>query len=106
MKVSELMRALADMVASVEQQPPAAPVNTSVIELTPVAVDNEDNTEAEVFVPPLQSKIELLKKSVDVPSVYDDKPHETDELDRVRKIAGLMKPAQLDAAADDEPLDV
>lgn len=33
----------------------------------------EDQSESETMVPPLQQKIELLKKAVDVDSFYDDK---------------------------------
>jgi hypothetical protein len=53
------------------------------------------------FVPPLQAKIELLKKAVDVDSIYDQGG---DELAQMKKRAGI-NPAVIDAAADDEPLE-
>ena len=75
--------------APVEQQP--APH-----ELSPVEVSNDDNSETSVFVPPLQAKMEILKKSVGMDNVYN-------ELDDVKKLAGLT-PTQQDAA-DDEPFE-
>ena len=55
MKVAEFLRKLADALAVIEddaeQQPP---------------------TEPEVMVPPLQQKIEILKKSQGIDNIYDD----------------------------------
>ena len=97
MKVAELLRSLADMISSVEggEQPQQAEPM-----MTAVSVDNTDNTETGVFVPPLQAKLEILKKSVGMDNVYDG---QGDELGDIRKMAGLS-PAQQEAA-DDEPLD-
>ena len=97
MKVAELLRSLADMISSVEggEQPQQAEPM-----MTAVSVDNTDNTETGVFVPPLQAKLEILKKSVGMDNVYDG---QADELGDIRKMAGLS-PAQQEAA-DDEPLD-
>jgi hypothetical protein len=97
MKVAELLRSLADMISSVEggdQPQQAEPM------MTAVSVDNTDNTETGVFVPPLQAKLEILKKSVGMDNVYDG---QGDELGDIRKMAGLS-PVQQEAA-DDEPLD-
>jgi hypothetical protein len=97
MKVAELLRSLADMISSVEggdQTQQAEPM------MTAVSVDNTDNTETGVFVPPLQAKLEILKKSVGMDNVYDG---QGDELGDIRKMAGLS-PVQQEAA-DDEPLD-
>ena len=97
MKVAELLRSLADMISSVEggEQPQQAEPM-----MTAVSVDNTDNTETGVFVPPLQAKLEILKKSVGMDNVYDG---QGDELGDIRKMAGLS-PAQQEAA-DDEPFD-
>ena len=97
MKVAELLRSLADMISSVEggdQPQQAEPM------MTAVSVDNTDNTETGVFVPPLQAKLEILKKSVGMDNVYDG---QGDELGDIRKMSGLS-PVQQEAA-DDEPLD-
>ena len=51
------------------------------------------------FVPPLQQKIELMKKSVGVQSVYDEEGSEGSE-------AGAVTTGVMDQAfADDDPLD-
>lgn len=82
MKISELLRKLADMVAASEEIPVQSPEPPS-------------------FVPPLQAKLELLKKSVGVESTYD----EEDELGRIKKNAGIQV-VVADEASSSEPLDV
>ena len=96
----------------------------------------EDTADQETMVPPLQQKIELLKKAVDVDNYYDEdnadaksgsrslnltlnvprgqsstkieltlnNPDEIDELDKIKKIAGIPAASIFDAG-DDEPLD-
>ena len=117
MKASEILRKLADMIDSAEgsqsTQMGASPENPNHAELTAVSVDHTDDTEkGGTFVPPLQAKIELLKKSVDVDSVYDElDPDEKltghgsdneDELSQMKKRAGIA--ARIEAV-DDEPLE-
>ena len=51
------------------------------------------------MVPPLQQKIEILKKSQGIDNVYDE---QADELDQVKKNAGL---AIITAAEEDEPFE-
>lgn len=102
MKASEILRKLADMIDghdSAEQEPQA--------QLRSVEVDNTDSTEQSVMVPPLQQKIELLKKEAGVESHYDDEcgEEEKDELDVIRTNAGLG-PVGVMIASDDEPLDM
>ena len=114
MKMSEILRQLSDMVAAAEQgqgdqhtaQTPGT-ANQSA-ELTQVQVDNSDNTEpGGVFVPPLQAKLELLKKAVDVDNVYnqDSEDGNDDEVARMKKLSGINT-VVTDEAASDEPLDV
>ena len=97
MRASEILRKLADVIDSAESGSEQMPQKTDLI---PVEVDNTDKSEPSVFVPPLQAKIEILKKSVGMDSVYDE---EGDELDRVKHMAGIT-PVQHEAS-DDEPLD-
>jgi hypothetical protein len=123
MKVADLLRAMISMVDAAEQesapaqsQPPvivnvstapqAAPeadpaVSEPAHALTPVNVSNNSDSEPGVFVPPLQQKIELLKKSVGVDNVFDN--NEEDELEKVKRHAGIAAKQEM---ADDEPLDV
>lgn len=86
MRVAELLRKLADVIASAEGATPEQP---NKAELVQVDVPNNDESEPGVFVPPLQAKLELLKKSVDVPNVYD-KEEGCDELDDIKKNAGIV----------------
>lgn len=67
MNISELLRKLADVIASAEGDD-SGPQSA---DLSPVKVDHQDNTDTKtgVFVPPLQAKLELLKKSVNVDNV-------------------------------------
>jgi hypothetical protein len=124
MRVADLLRAMISMVDAEEQkyeignqQPtvvvvnntpapqaptPQAPTPQPAHALNPVAVDNDDSSEPGVFVPPLQQKIELLKKSVGVNNVFDQ---DTDELEKIKKYAGI-NPVAVDEAGSDEPLDI
>lgn len=89
MKVADLLRKLADVIAAAESE--TAPEQPTGTELVQVEVPNDDESEPGVFVPPLQAKLELLKKSVDVPNVYDREGEgEEDELDDIKKNAGIV----------------
>jgi len=100
MKVSELLRSLADMISRVEGGTPGA-VEVDHTPHTQEPISAQDG-EKDTFVPPLQAKIEILKKSVGMDNVYDG--DKQDELGRVKGLAGI-NPAQREAAASDEPLD-
>ena len=126
MRASEILRDLADLLDQVAQA--QLPVQQPAVQSTPIQVQQPaisnfqvtakepaDVQDSGTFVPPLQAKIELLKKSVNVDNVYDPGgPDETltgkgadnkDELARMRQMAGIH-PAVADEAANDEPLDV
>lgn len=95
MKASEILRGLADRLDAIEQPQPTSN------HLTPVSVDNVDHTEpGEKMIPPLQQKIELLKKAVGVDNEFDNQ----DEITALRKNAGM--PAVIHIASDDTPLDM
>jgi hypothetical protein len=119
MKPSEIIRNLADMLAAKEQsigQPgalapkiqPKEPVST----LKPTG-DGSGLAQQpdDIFIPPLQLKLELLKKATGVENVYDDPENNAeaansyDELAHIKRNAGINVVA-IDALGDDEPLDV
>lgn len=105
MKASEILRALADKLDSMSRSDSQ---ETHRVELTPVEVDNTDHTEDSVFVPPLQQKLELLKKATGVESHYDDEscePAADSEMAIMKRNAGIT-PVVLQIASDDEPLDM
>jgi hypothetical protein len=106
MRASEILRKLADVIDSADGQetaPQAAHPNVRVA-LAPAEQPAAEQPQVAVttFVPPLQAKIELLKKAVDVDSIYDQGG---DELGQMKKMAGI-NPVVASEAADDEPLDV
>ena len=122
MKTSEILRNLADMIDAKMQQSQSigAPgrLSPKIQPKQPVSIDTppEDNSclaqqPDDIFIPPLQLKIELLKKATGVENVYDDPENEQDpsysydELDHIKRNAGISVVA-LDALGDDEPLDV
>ena len=109
MKAAEILRKLADLIDQHSDEDSVRPVNSVPhAELEPIEVDNTDNTEVTTMVPPLQQKIELLKKSVGVDSHYDDEGcgcEEPDELEIIKQHAGL-RPVAIQIASDDEPLDM
>ena len=98
MRASDILHGLADLLSGIEsgqsaqQQQPTAT-------LVQVSADNSDQSDSGTFVPPLQAKLELLKKSVGVDSVYDQcGPDEDltgqgadneDELARMKQMAGI-----------------
>lgn len=92
MKMAELLRQLADKLDSIETDKPAM--------LDPRSAEPSDDDK---FMPPNQQKLELLKKGVGVESEYDD-DCETDELDAVKRNAGIS-PAVIHVASDDDPLE-
>lgn len=103
MKASEILRKLADVIDSVEggemaQPEPQAAQPSMSVALAPV---EPAQTAVTTFVPPLQAKIELLKKAVDVDSIYN----QGDEIAQLKKSAGIH-PVVADEAASDEPLDI
>jgi len=122
MKTSEILRNLADMIDAKMQQSQSigAPgrLSPKIQPKQPVSIDTppEDTSGLaqqpdDIFIPPLQLKIELLKKATGVENVYDDSENEQDpsysydELDHIKRNAGISVVA-LDALGDDEPLDV
>ena len=98
MKMADILRDLADKLDSIEQSNPAEPKDFA-------QPDQDDDEDQAVMIPPLQQKLELLKKAVDVPSVFDqDSNGVPDELDAIRKNAGV-NPAVVHIASDNDPMD-
>jgi len=100
MKMSEILRGLADKLASIEQGQ-GDPQSDKSMGGTPIEPQTGDNGESEVMVPPLQMKLELLKKASGVNSHYDDEGSAPDELAQVKKNAGLAA-VQHEASEDND----
>lgn len=101
MNIAEILRDLADRLEGLENDSPET---------------NEPRSEEpplDTFTPPLQQKLELLKRSVGIDNVFDgtsiDKTddHGGQELEIIKKHAGIIdNPTAISELADDEPLDV
>ena len=98
MEAAELIRKLIDVLSQINQ--PAQSAGQQGAKLTPVLApkptgdfpeDDHTNTETGgIMVPPLQQKMELLKKVAGVDSVYDNPEQEQDdEVAIMKRNAGL-----------------
>ncbi len=113
MRAAEILRQMADMIDQ-KSQPEQPDYHAKH---TPGLIPEPDD----VFLPPLQGKLELLKKAVGVENVYDEnaeeisgdagnyrvtpmEPDETDALDRMKKAAGIGAFITSELS-DDEPLE-
>ena len=101
MKLSDIMRDIADLIDQKQSQEADMSQNTTQQRMTPAQVAEPELDDNPVMVPPLQAKLEILKKSEGIPNVYDGEG--TDELAAIKKNAGITAAQQ--EAADDEPLD-
>ncbi len=98
MNIAEILRSLADLIDAAEQGRPLTPQATnpdeSDIEVATDANSDDANLDPNpVMVPPLQQRIELDKRAVDVDNHFDDletKNSENSELDQMKKIAGIL----------------
>ena len=102
MRLADIMRDIANLLDQREGQDADMSQNSTQQRLTPVTTDEPELDDDPVFVPPLQAKLEILKKSEGMPNVYDGEGD--DEVAAIKKNAGLT--AAQHEAADDEPLDV
>jgi hypothetical protein len=116
MNIAEILRGLADKLETISgQEQGHHPMQQA--ELNPVDVDNTDNTESDLMIPPLQQKLELLKKAAGEESAYDDAAEhcdtcdcdpcecnvEQDPLDAMKKMAGL--PVAIQVSSEDNDIE-
>jgi hypothetical protein len=123
MNTSEILRKLADMIDGQQNQQTGSLGQSGAVPAQVMPKDTYDNPEPEdfdqesglaqapeIFLPPLQMKLELLKKATGVDNVYDEEEaedaesHAYDELDHIKRNAGINVVA-IDALGDDEPLE-
>lgn len=102
MKSHEFIQAAADMLSAFGGTAHnATPDATASGKLHPVEPEYDDNTDTKTMVGPLQQKLELLKKAVDVDSYYDaNNPgydpgpgtaaQEPDDIVQMKRLAGVM----------------
>jgi hypothetical protein len=102
MKLADIMRDIADLIdQKMGSQSSGADLgsNTTQNRLQPAEVEKPKDEEQPVMVPPLQAKLEILKKSEGLPNVYDKEG--SDELSAIKKNAGLTA-AQHEASEDND----
>lgn len=87
MRAAEFLRALVDMLDSIEEepaqkQPPiVVNVNNGGASAPEPAPEGEDETTTDKFVPPLQQKIELLKKHAGLQNVFNQETNDDEPLE-------------------------
>ena len=93
MKLSDIMRDIADLIdQKIGQDIDDSGATNS--HLKPVQPPEPEMADEPVMVPPLQQKHELLKKVAGVDNAYDQAgdtdSNNPDELDRMKKMAGIV----------------
>ena len=103
MKMADILRDIADLLdQDTGKDSSNLAQNSTQKRLEPVEVKSPEECEAPVMVPPLQAKLEILKKSEGLPNVYDEQGKE-DELTLMKKMAGIST-AQKEASEDNDIL--
>jgi hypothetical protein len=97
MKMADILRNLADKLDGIDSGTSDAPKQTG---LNPVGDVPGGDTDTTKMVPPLQAKLELLKKATGVDNVYDNE--ESDELDDIKKLTGIQAVVQHVAGEDND----
>lgn len=101
MKMADILRNLADELDG-QEQGAADPQQAA---LTPVEVERTDSDEVDSghFMPPLQQKLELLKKGVGVANAFDQEHNGApDELEDIKKLTGIQAVIQQEASEDND----
>jgi hypothetical protein len=101
MKMADILRDLADLIDQKMGVVDPAADNTTQQRMTPVKSVEPELDDEPLMVPPLQAKLEILKKSEGMPNVYSGEG--TDELAAIKKNAGLTA-AQHEASEDNDVL--
>jgi hypothetical protein len=104
MKLSDIMRDIADLIdQKMGSQSSGADLssNSTQQRMAPAEVEKPQDEVQPKMVPPLQAKLEILKKSEGIPNVYDEQGQGNDELAVIKKNAGLTA-AQHEASEDND----
>lgn len=112
MKSHEFIQAAAELLGNFDSELPKQEPEMNRAVLVQVDPETDDLTDKKTMVAPLQQKLELLKKAVDVSSFYDEgepgydpgpkEGYKTDEeLEEIKRLAGVMH----NAGDDNDVLD-
>jgi len=99
--MADILRNIADLIDQTQSGNDGADLsnNRTQNRLDVVQVDEPELDDNPVMVPPLQAKLEILKKSEGIPNVYGGEG--TDELAAIKKNAGLTA-SQHEASEDND----
>ena len=92
MKVSEILRKLADVVAAAETDQSNQPTLQSISNTNSVE-PKTDQVSSITMLSPLQQDLELKKKSLGIDNAFDDQKFDqsqNDELELIKKSAGVI----------------
>ena len=95
MRLADILRTLADKMDNIE----SGSGNDQMAAATQ-GMDGTVPSSDPLMIPPLQQKLEILKKSAGIDSFYDG---EADELDDIKKLTGIKAVMQHETD-DDEPI--
>jgi hypothetical protein len=95
MRLADILRTLADKMDNIE----SGSGNDAMAAATQ-GMDGTVPSSDPLMIPPLQQKLEILKKSAGIDSFYDGEP---DELDDIKKLTGI-KAVMQNETDDDEPI--
>jgi hypothetical protein len=107
MKMSDILRDLAELMDQQGPETQGADIeqNTTQQRLIPTQLPEPELDDNPLMIPPLQQKLELLKKAVNVHNLFDQEDNNIpDELDAIKKNAGI-NPVVVHIASDIDPLD-
>jgi hypothetical protein len=98
MRMSDIIRKIADLM----DNNPGSELsgNTTQNRSEPIELKKPGEEDQPIMVPPLQAKLELLKKATGVENVYDG----GDELDDIKKLTGIQAVVQHEASEDNDVL--
>lgn len=74
--------------------------NTTQKRLTPVTFIDQQEEKSPVMVPPLQAKLEIMKKSEGLPNVYEPTADDS-ELDLIKSRAGITA-VKIETSSDND----
>jgi hypothetical protein len=103
MKMADILRNIADLLDQPQDGNDGVDLsnNRTQNRLDAVQVNEPELDDNPVMVPPLQAKLEILKKSEGLPNAYDGEGEGDDELVAIKKNAGLTA-AQHEASEDND----
>ena len=102
MKMADILRKVADLIDQTQDASDSDDLSSNRTQqrMTTVTVNEPDADNSPVMVPPLQTKLEILKKSEGIPNVYDNNEPGNDII-LMKKLAGIST-AQKEASEDND----